>query len=458
MAKVTVYIPTYNYAHYIDKAIDSVFAQTMQDWELIVINDGSTDNTMSVLERYNDKPNVRIIDQDNQGLNVANNIALRLSNGKYIMRLDADDYLDENALLVMSAVLDSKKDVGLVYPDYYHIDESGEVIELVRRKKINEEDCIRDLPAHGACTMFRRDLLLQIEGYAEEFSCQDGYELWLRFIQKNSPYNVNTPLFYYRQHAVSLTKNASRILETRRNIKRRFVEKELNGAVPRVLGVIPVVGKSAYMQGDPFEMLMGKPLIWYTLHEAMQSKSLDRIILASEDERVLEYGSQFERIETFQRDPKWAKSTSRMEGFISHLLERLKEAGGYEPDAVCTLYITTPLRRHHHIDKAIDTMAIFDTDSVIAVQEELAHCYFHRKFGLESIDKSDSTIRLERKAIYKENSSIFLSRSDVIRSGKLVGDKVGHIIMLPEESVKVNSQYDHWLAGMILRERREGVN
>lgn len=105
MAKVTVYIPTYNYAHYVDKAVQSVLKQTMQDWELIIINDGSTDNTIDVLNRYKNNQKIRIIDQENKGLNVTNNIALRLSNGQYVMRLDADDYLDENALLVMSSIL-----------------------------------------------------------------------------------------------------------------------------------------------------------------------------------------------------------------------------------------------------------------------------------------------------------------------------------------------------------------
>ena len=96
MCKVTVYIPTYNYAKYIGKAIESVLRQTMPNWELIIINDGSTDNTKDVLKNYQSHPQIRIIDQENKGLNVTNNIALRLAKGKYIIRLDGDDYMDEN--------------------------------------------------------------------------------------------------------------------------------------------------------------------------------------------------------------------------------------------------------------------------------------------------------------------------------------------------------------------------
>ena len=246
----------------------------------------------------------------------------------------------------------------------------------------------------------------------------------------------------------------NKILETRRRIKRRFVEKELNGSIPKVLGIIPVVRKSVYLQSDPFAVLASKPLIWYTVNEAYRSESLDRIVLSSEDDEVLEYGSQFPRVETLKRDAKWAKSTFTIQAFTKHILDRLKEFDGYEPDAVCTLYITTPFRRYYHVDKSIDTMTIFDMDTVISVQEELAHCYYHRKFGLEPVNTNRGNIRVERQAIYKENSAIYLNKTDVIRSGKFTGKKVGHIIMLPEESIKINSKYDFWLAEKVLDEWR----
>jgi len=452
MSKVSVYIPCHNYGRFVETAIESVLKQTMSEWELIAINDGSTDNTSDVLHQYGGNPKIRIIDQENRGLNVTNNIALRLSNGKYIMRLDADDYLDENALLVMSSILDSRPEYGLVYSDYYHIDENGEVMELVRRDKITEEVQLLDLPAHGACSMFRRDLLQQIGGYIEDFSCQDGYELWLRFIRKHSPCNVNTPLFYYRQHSKSLTKHVGKILETRRRIKRRFVEKELDGVLPKVLGIIPAVRNSVYVQGDPFCNLAGKPLIWHTLSETQRCASLDRIILSSEDDEVLRYGARFAGVEPLKREAEWARTTTKIQGLVAHILNELKDSEGYVPDAVCTLYITTPLRRCYHIDKSIDTMVIFDVDSVISVQEELAHCYHHRRFGLESINGLNRGMRVERNAIYRENSAIFLNKVEVIRSGQLVGKRVGHIIMLPEESIKINSEYDLWLAGKIMTE------
>ena len=454
MVKVTVYIPTYNYGLYIDKAIQSVLGQTMPDWELIIIDDGSTDNTQDILVEYKSHPNIRIIEQENKGLNTTNNIALRLANGKYIIRLDADDYLDENALLILSNILDTKHKVGLVYPDYYEVDGEGEVLRQIRRKKVGEEVELLDLPAHGACTMFRKELLMQIGGYIETFSCQDGYELWLRFIQKFHPYNVNIPLFYYRQHPASLTRKEKKILDTRRVIKKQFVSEHHADKIPKVLGVIPVTKHSIYSQSDPFVELAGKPLLWYTLNELRSVTLVDKVILSSEDDEVLEYAKQFPKIKPLKRLSKFNNSILKMKDLLKNILIDMETSEDYKPDALCTLYINTPLRRGHHIDKAINTMIIFDVDSVISVQEDLSHCYHHRRYGLEKIGQAKDGMRIEREGIYRENSAVFLSKAEVIRNGNFLGKKIGHIIMLPEESIKISSEYDLWLCEKVIAELR----
>ena len=128
---VTVYIPNHNYSNYIEESIQSVLRQTFSDFELIIIDDGSVDNSKDIIKKYEDLPNVNVIFQKNKGLNVTNNIALRMGNGKYIMRLDADDYLDENSLNILSDVLERNSDIGMVLPDYYRVDENGNIIDIV---------------------------------------------------------------------------------------------------------------------------------------------------------------------------------------------------------------------------------------------------------------------------------------------------------------------------------------
>ncbi len=454
MPKITVYIPTHNYAKYIDQAIHSVLKQTMHDWELIIINDGSTDNTSEKLYKYKNHNKIKIIEQSKRGLNITNNIAIRLSCGQYIIRLDADDYFDENALHLLSNILDTKPEIGLVYPDYYEVDNTGEIIKLVRRSKIGSEVELLDLPAHGACTLFRKSCLVDIGGYSENYDCQDCYDVWLKFIKKFKPYNINIPLFYYRQHHGSLTRNQKKIYETRRLIKREFVKNNKSIRPLNILGVIPVIRRSTLAYSDPFHILAGKPLIWYTLNEAVKSKLLSRIVVSSDDDKVIKYTQSFNYITTIKRKQDLSTTTTQMYSIVNFVLDQLKKDYHYKPDAVCTLYINTPLRMAKHIDKAIDTLSIFDIDSVISVEEELALCHQHGKYGLVPIAKSRD-LRIERKSIYKENGAIYLSKSSVIRSNKLVGEKLGHIIMLPEESVRINSEYSVWLAEMIIKKLKK---
>lgn len=454
MAKVTVYIPTHNYGQYIKQAVGSVLSQTMTDFELIIIDDGSTDNTREILNAYRNHEKVRIYEQTNKGLNITNNIALRLATGEYIIRLDADDYFDENLLLVLSSTLDNRPEIGLVYPDYYHVDNNGQIIEMIQRKKIGNEVELLDLPAHGACTMFRKDCLTELKGYEEKFNCQDGYELWLRFIKKYQPYNVTIPLFYYRQHGRSLTDGQEKILDTRRRIKKNFVDNENNGMRPKTLGIIPVTGSSIYPKSNPFTQINGNPLIWYTLSQAVEAQNLDRIVLSSEDEQVLAYARDFKGVCPVKRPKELGESSSRIQYTAAHVLDELNRVDAYAPDAVCILNITTPLRKARHIDKAVDTMAIFDVDSVISIQEELSFCYHHRKYGLEVINGTVNglrNVRPERNAIYRENGAVSLTRTRIIKEGKLLGRRIGHISMLPWESVKINSEYEYWLVVQILK-------
>ena len=452
MTKVTVYIPVYNYGRFVDKAIQSVLAQSMDGWELIVINDGSTDNTNEVLAKYRQHPKIKILEQENRGLNTSNNIAIRLSRGEYIIRLDADDYFDENILVVLSNVLDNKPNVGLVYPDYYHVDEKGKVLEVVRRKKIGEEVELLDLPAHGACTMFRKSLLRDLGGYSEDYFCQDGYEIWIRIIQKHKPYNVNIPLFYYRQHSSSLTGDQKRIIETRREIKKQFVNKHGNGWTPKVVAIVPVVGSPPLDEMKPFNKLNGEYLLWHTLREAQKSRHIDKVVVSSDDDEVLNYAKKFDFVLPIKRPVEYTKTTTKMSEIAKHVIKELPKVYSSDPEAICILYINTPLRRYYHIDKAIDTMIIFDVDSVISVEEDLSPCYQHAMFGLTPINGRVGNIRLERKSLFRENGAIYLTKVEGLNEKTLLGRKVGHIIMLSEESIKINSAFDFWLAEKVMKE------
>lgn len=123
MPKVSVVIPTYNRAKYICEAIDSVLAQTYKDHEIIVIDDGSTDNTKELLNKYETK--IKYIYQENKGISAARNAGIKVAKGEYIAFLDSDDLWLSEKLKVQVKALEENKEIGLVYSSMSRIDSSG---------------------------------------------------------------------------------------------------------------------------------------------------------------------------------------------------------------------------------------------------------------------------------------------------------------------------------------------
>ena len=114
MPKVSVIIPTYQRAHLVSQAIESVLAQTYSDYEIIVVNNGSTDNTTEVLSQFGDK--IRVIHlHANTGPSVARNLGMNASNGRYLAFLDDDDLWLPNKLEKQIPYLDSHSNIGLIY-------------------------------------------------------------------------------------------------------------------------------------------------------------------------------------------------------------------------------------------------------------------------------------------------------------------------------------------------------
>ena len=118
MPKFSIVIPVYNVEKYIKRCLDSVFNQSFKDFEVIVVNDGTKDNSMDIVENYD----VKIITQKNQGLSVARNTGVKKAKGEYIIFLDSDDYIEKDLLKNINKSLDNNPDlVRFKYKKYLKI-------------------------------------------------------------------------------------------------------------------------------------------------------------------------------------------------------------------------------------------------------------------------------------------------------------------------------------------------
>jgi glycosyltransferase involved in cell wall biosynthesis len=442
---VSIYITNYNYGKYISHSIDSLLRQTMQDFELFIIDDGSTDESRKVIEEYSLNPQISIIYQRNKGLNITNNIALRVSRGKYIMRLDADDYLEPDALETMCNVLEADETIGLVFPDYYLSDAHNNIIGEVRRFNFQKEVSLLDQPAHGACTMIRRDYLVNLGGYDESYSCQDGYELWIKFIAHYKVHNVNKPLFYYRQHGNNLTTNENRILETRFRIKDNFILNN-NIRTPKTIAILPL--RSSLFQGKllPLVKVGGTTILERLISSALAANKIDRLVITSSDEAIKEYYNTHlsglsQKLSFIERPLELTRLNEPLISTIKYILEQ-EDIAAMQFEAAMTLTIEYPFITPQIMDDAVNTMTIFKADCLMSVRPDNSMYYQHNGTGLQPILDQDKFTKLEREAIYKGTGGVVVSMiQSMLETNKPLHGKIGHIVVNDTAAVDVLSYF-----------------
>jgi glycosyltransferase involved in cell wall biosynthesis len=194
MPKVSVIIPTYNRAQMVCRAIDSVLAQTLQDAEIIVVDDGSTDGTGKILaDRYGDR--IRCSWQENQGRAVARNRGVQAAGGEYVLFLDSDDLLLPQSLELLLGFLDTRPEVDVVYSDGYYCDTQGRDIQRIsaERPAIDHDDLLETMVITNvvvAChsAMVRRRCLeaLGYPYFDENLRGTEDADLWLRLAAQGS--------------------------------------------------------------------------------------------------------------------------------------------------------------------------------------------------------------------------------------------------------------------------------
>jgi len=455
--QVTVYIPSRNYGRFLQESIDSVLSQTMGDWELFIFDEASEDETVLIgratAERHPGR--VTFIQHERpMGLRECANEALDRATGRYIIRLDADDYFDENALLIMSRYLDEHPEIGLVYPNWIYISEFGDVLGVERRKKVQEEAEVLDLPAHGACTMIRKRVLKAVGGYDTSFDSQDGHELWLKALHRFKVGNVRTPLFYYRQHAGSMSSDSDGLLRSRRSIKKKVAEVYSGPVKPRIAAIIPAKNTYSHQPNIALEPLAGRSLIDYTLDCADEAGTFDLTYVSTDDEAIIDHCRGREGLHTHLRDMRLSDPEVNLHEVVQDAVEHMETELCFHPDMIAILNVHAPLRRPDHVREALDTLLVYEVDQVLSTCEVSELQFRHGRSGLEPLNPGiTKRLRLEREALFAWNGAVHVLWRDFLDTDNLYSGRIGHIIMPRVDSVQVKWPESRRRVENILRER-----
>ncbi len=205
MPKVSIVLPSFNGARYIRESIESVINQTFTDWELIIVDDCSTDSTLQIAEEYAIKEKrIHVIhNEENQKLPEALNIGFRHAAGQYLTWTSDDNMYLSRALETMNQYLDLHKEVPMVCTGMLFMNED---MQYVKEFKSYNSSQMRVQDTVGACFMYRREVLAEVGEYSREFFCVEDYEYWMRILMRYGSIGYIPDIFYlYRRQKNSLT-------------------------------------------------------------------------------------------------------------------------------------------------------------------------------------------------------------------------------------------------------------
>ncbi len=201
---ISIVLPVYNGEERISRSIDSVINQTYDNWELIIVNDGSTDNTPDIIRQYAEKYDHIIIinNEENKKLPMSLNTGFASASGVYYTWTSDDNIYHPDALLHMAEILDNHSDIDMVYADNTVIDANGSYIE---ESKKEEPDELRFRSIIGACFLYRSSLAQEVGEYDPDLFLAEDYDFFLRCYKTGSLYHLNKNLYDYCLHEKSLT-------------------------------------------------------------------------------------------------------------------------------------------------------------------------------------------------------------------------------------------------------------
>lgn len=199
--RVSIITPTFNRAQFIGFAVDSVLAQTFDDFELLIVDDGSEDDTVSVLEPYRMDSRVRYLHQPNQGQSVARNRGLARARGEFICFLDSDDAWTPTKLEQQVRLMDEYPEVDIIHGDEIDIDAQGREVSRKNMRRFSgmiARELLADNSVSINTVMVRKHCFEEMGGFSEGRRVADDYDIWLRFAARYRFLYVPEFFGYYR--------------------------------------------------------------------------------------------------------------------------------------------------------------------------------------------------------------------------------------------------------------------
>jgi CMP-N-acetylneuraminic acid synthetase len=293
--------------------------------------------------------------------------------------------------------------------------------------------------------MFRVRSLKTVGGYSEDVTAQDGWDLWYKLYNRIGSASLDIPIFYYRQHTESLSRDKKRLIEARMRIQNRISSKLDGEYEPSIVAFIPVQENYPGFENVPYQKYKGQSLIERAIISATQSKKVRQVVLCSQSQKVLDYARDLENsgiiskhIRLLRDEKKETKKNFPIKDLMSLVGNHVKLLDGKFPDVVAFLSLHAVNRRSEHIDDALNVLRINESDSVVSVLEEREPVFINSENGLKLFNPGRfNDLTYEQECLYRFNGSIIATWWEVLEEHNLFGEKISYIEMSEEDSFQI---------------------
>ncbi|MES2767720.1 MAG: glycosyltransferase [Bdellovibrionota bacterium] len=219
---ISVVIPVYNGAKYVEQTIQSVLEQSHKDFELLIVNDGSTDSTQAILEKYKTNPQVQIFTKTNGGLSSARNLGIQSARGEFISLLDADDLWESTKLEAqVKKIKELDNDFGIIYTDCNYVDTKDQLLpneseyyhlDTAIKGNVYEKLIVKNqICGSGSAVLIPKKVFDAVGLFDENLKSCEDQDMWLRITKKYPVAYVNQRLVKIRVHPQSMQRNHDRM-------------------------------------------------------------------------------------------------------------------------------------------------------------------------------------------------------------------------------------------------------
>jgi glycosyltransferase involved in cell wall biosynthesis len=264
--EITVLMPVYNCEKYLKEAMDSILNQTLQSFEFLIIDDGSTDTSLDIIKSYHDD-RIRLLSISNSGVAKALNYGLNVASGKYIARMDADDISYPDRLRLQYDFMEQNSDYVAIGADINYLTESGDFLFHFAQVAHSNEDikktCRIKCPLVHSVVFMRKDAVIECGGYPEVYNFED-HLLWIKLLEKGKLCNLNITLIDVRLNPHSVTMDERDIGQVFTTIKEKTL---LTGSISEEdkKKLIACVKRFSPMEKEiSYYRMVGKKYLWNT--------------------------------------------------------------------------------------------------------------------------------------------------------------------------------------------------